>query len=158
MAALGPASSPSPAAETVLVSRAERSALRVTAKTRLALEILGAYGRVRWLLRRSDVVSTLERVRGSEAESSTRTVASDGLSGERLGHAVNRTLRLLPTDSRCLMQSLVLTSLLARRQIDSSLVIGVRPAPSFAAHAWVEERGEALLPSGEDHYRRLVEL
>ena len=140
------------------MSRAERSALRVTAKTRLALEILGAYGRVRWLLRRSDVVSTLERVRGSEAESSTRTVASDGLSGERLGHAVNRTLRLLPTDSRCLMQSLVLTSLLARRQIDSSLVIGVRPAPSFAAHAWVEERGEALLPSGEDHYRRLVEL
>lgn len=158
MAALGPASSPSPAAETVPGPRAERSRLGLTAKARLVLEILGAYGRVRWLLWRGDVVSTLERVRGPEAESSARTAVAGGLSGERLGHAVNRTLRLLPTDSRCLMQSLVLTSLLARREIDSSIVIGVRPAPTFAAHAWVEQRGEALLPSGEDHYRRLVEL
>jgi hypothetical protein len=133
-------------------------ALPVTAKIGLALEILRAYGKVRWLLWRGDVVSTLERVRGPETESSTRTTATNGLSGERLGHAVDRTLRLLPTDSRCLMQSLVLTSLLARRETGSSLVIGVRPAPTFAAHAWVEARGEALLPSGEDHYRRLVEL
>jgi hypothetical protein len=140
------------------LSRVERSALGVTAKLGLALEILGAYGRVRWLLWRGDVVSTLERVRGPETESSTLAAGAVGLSGERLGHAVNRTLRLLPTDSRCLMQSLVLTLLLARRRIGSSLVIGVRPAPSFAAHAWVEERGEALLPSGGDRYRRLVEL
>jgi hypothetical protein len=142
----------------VPVSRAERSALPATAKVGLALEILGTYGRVRWLLWRGDVVSTLERVRGPETESTPRVAAGGDLPGERLGHAVNRTLRLLPTDSRCLMQSLVLTSLLARRRINSSVVIGVRPAPSFAAHAWVEERGQALLPSGQDHYRRLVEL
>lgn len=138
--------------------RAEQSALRLTAKIALAREILAAYGRVRWLLWRGDVVSALERLRADTSEPSTRSLSPDGLSGVRLGHAVDRTLRLLPTDSRCLMRSLVLSSLLARRQISSSLVIGVRPAPSFAAHAWVEQAGEALLPSGEDQYRRLVEL
>lgn len=127
-------------------------------KLALGLEILAAYGRVRWLLWRGDLTSTLERLRGQAAAVDAQQCGSDHLSGRRLGDAVGRTLRVLPADSRCLMRSLVLSSLLARRQIDASLVIGVRPAPSFAAHAWVEHEGEALLPGGDDHYRRLVEL
>ena len=77
--------------------------------------------------------------------------------------AVARTLRLLPTDSRCLMRSLVLSALLARRGIDSSLVIGVRTAEAFGAHAWVEHEGRPLLPtgasaSGAAPFHRLVEV
>jgi transglutaminase superfamily protein len=127
-------------------------------KLALGLEILATYGRVRWLLWRGDLVSTLERLREQAAVSDVRPGGLDALSEPRLANAVSRTLRILPTDSRCLMRSLVLSSLLARRRIDSSLVIGVRPAPSFAAHAWVEQRGEALLPAGDEEYRRLVEL
>ena len=83
------------------------------------------------------------------------------LAGVRLGRAVTRTLRLVPADSRCLMRSLVLTGLLARRGIDSSLVIGVRPEGEFGAHAWVEHDGRPLLPSGatpdgEATFERLV--
>lgn len=80
------------------------------------------------------------------------------LSGLRLGRAVSRTLRLLPTDSRCLVRSLVLTGLLARRGLSSTLVIGVRPEPEFAAHAWVEHAGEPLLQTGEGRYGRLAEI
>jgi Transglutaminase-like superfamily len=127
-----------------------------TTKLALGLEILAAYARVRWLLWRCDLVTTLKRLRGEGPGS--RAARHDDLGGQRLGNAVGRTLRVLPTDSRCLMRSLVLSSLLARRQIDSSLVIGVRSDPSFAAHAWVEQDGEALLPDGEEHYLRLVEL
>jgi transglutaminase superfamily protein len=127
------------------------------AKVALGLEILAAYGRVRWLLWRGDLVTTLKRLR-AEGGAATKALPVDELDGRRLGNAVGRTLRVLPTDARCLMRSLVLSSLLARRGIDSSLVIGVRSDPSFAAHAWVEHDGEALLPDGEEHYLRLVEL
>jgi hypothetical protein len=55
------------------------------------------------------------------------------------------------------MQAMVLTSLLARRGIDNSLVIGVRPGDHFGAHAWVEVDGKPVLPRG-DEFPRLVEL
>jgi hypothetical protein len=48
--------------------------------------------------------------------------------------------------------------MLVRRGIESSLVIGVRPEPSFEAHAWVECAGTPLLPTGDEPYGRLVEL
>ncbi len=54
------------------------------------------------------------------------------------------------------MRSLVLTAMLARRGIPSSVVIGVRPEPEFAAHAWVESDGAAVLPPGR--YGRVVEV
>ena len=74
----------------------------------------------------------------------------------RLGRAVRRTLALLPTDSRCLIRSLVLTRLLARRSIPNTLVIGVRKTSEFEAHAWVEHAGQPILPAGD--YTRLTEL
>jgi hypothetical protein len=76
----------------------------------------------------------------------------------RLGRAVSRTLSVLPTDSRCLVKSLVLTSLLTRRGASSSVVIGVRPGGEFEAHAWVEQAGAPLLPTGNGKFERLLEL
>ena len=74
----------------------------------------------------------------------------------RLGRVVGRTLRVMPTDSRCLIRSLVLTRVLARRGIPSRLVIGVRTRSGFEAHAWVEHDGTPILPPGE--FTRLAEL
>ena len=76
--------------------------------------------------------------------------------GLRLGNAVQRTLRALPVDSRCLVTALVLTRMLARRGIESSFVLGVRAQPRFAAHAWVERGRVALLPTGPE-FQRLSE-
>ena len=56
------------------------------------------------------------------------------------------------------MRSLVLTEMLARRGIYAKVVIGVRPDPSFGAHAWVEVDGQPLLPTEEATYHRLVEI
>ena len=76
----------------------------------------------------------------------------------RLGRAVIRTLDPLPGDTRCLVRSLVLTRLLARRGIASTLVIGARTTPGFLAHAWVEHRGVAVLDPGGGQFARLTEL
>jgi hypothetical protein len=75
---------------------------------------------------------------------------------EQLAGAVMGLLAVLPTDSRCLVRSLVYLAMLERRGVESTLVIGVRTEPEFAAHAWVECENEPLLPSGDGDYAPLT--
>jgi hypothetical protein len=131
--------------------------LSLGGKARLTVEVYLAYGRARWLLWRRDlpaVVGTVER----RATFTRRTDDSVLRLGARLGRITTRSLALLPTDSRCLVRSVVLMSLLARRGIATALVIGVKPGTEFEAHAWVERDGWPLLPAGAGTYSRLVEL
>ena len=111
-------------------------------KLRLALEIVSAYVRARWWLSRTDLLRTVSALRLG-MQGGRNEPADPQRAGARLGRVVGRTLRHLPFDSRCLMRSLVLTNLLARRGIDSSLVIAVQSEAGFEAHAWVESRGVA---------------
>jgi Transglutaminase-like superfamily len=127
-------------------------------KASLVVEILVTYVRARWWLRKQDLETTVEALRANGHAAPRCDERSAYVNGVRLGSAVMRTLALLPTDSRCLVRSVVLTALLARRGIPSSLVIGVRSGPDFAAHAWVEHAGTPLLPDEETMYPRLVEL
>jgi hypothetical protein len=120
----------------------------------LVAEILVAYSRVRWDLRRAGLKATLASLRGQPAAVPDEAVAL----GRRLAPVVARTLWVLPTESRCLMRSLVLTRLLARRGVSTELVISVRPGARFAAHAWIEHRGVALLPADAPAFERLVTL
>jgi hypothetical protein len=129
--------------------------LPLTAKAVLAGEILSAYARARLALR-GDFRQAVKTLRAVDADKPTE--GDPVVAGRRLGSAVVRTLRLLPTDSRCLMRSLVLTRLLTRRGIESTLVIGVSTGDRFEAHAWVEHEGAVLLPSGGSGFRRLAEL
>jgi hypothetical protein len=129
-------------------------------KAGLVVEVLSDYCRVRWLLWRRDVRGVLAELRGSGER--TTDVHRQAV-GARLGQAVIRTLACVPFDSRCLARSLVLTSMLSRRGIDSVLIIGVKVEPAFSAHAWVESGGRPLLPpldysDGSDGSSRLVEL
>jgi hypothetical protein len=125
-------------------------------KAELGLEIVGAYARARWRLWRTDLPRTVKALRSVVPDDGAR-LADAERAGIRLGHVVGRTLRHLPFDSRCLMRSLVLTRLLARRGIDSSLVIAVQTEP-FGGHAWVERQGVPLLPPAGPPFRRIVEL
>jgi Transglutaminase-like superfamily len=139
---------------------ARQAGLSPATKAALVAEILAAYVRIRWSLWRSDLPSTLSVVRStgrSAGSHSPRTPESQEL-GLRLGRAVSRTLGRLPFDSRCLLRSLVLVSLLARRGLPASLVIGVVSEPRFTAHAWVESGDVPLLPTNGPSYRRLVRL
>jgi tetrahydromethanopterin S-methyltransferase subunit G len=121
----------------------------------LIREILVAYVAMWKVLGLSDVRQMAARAR--EVSAGERVVDSiEHQVARRLGKGVGRTLGVLPTDSRCLIRSLVLVHLLARRSIPSTLVIGVRKESGFEAHAWVEHDGEAVLPAG--HYTRLTEL
>ena len=121
-------------------------------KIGLALEVLREYVRVRRELRRATLPEALERLRAPDSG----TASPEDIT--RLARAVRRTLRLVPTDTRCLSQSLVLTALLARRGVRSTLVIGVSPGESFGAHAWIEHQGVPLLPAHEADFQRLTEL
>jgi hypothetical protein len=131
----------------------QRRALRT--KATLALEILTTYVRVRGLLRRDGLQPTLAALR-APLEGTPRRAEDRPL---ELGRAVRRALAPLPADTRCLSQSLVLTGLLARRGIETVLVLGVEDGDgTFGAHAWVEHEGRALLPPGSDPEKRLVQL
>jgi hypothetical protein len=126
----------------------------------LTLEILWTYCAVRWAIRGDDLPGAVARLRRDFDQAHVATQAEDDRHGaaSRLGYVVSSVLKLLPTDSRCLMRSLVLTRLLARRGVPSTLIIGVSAAPEFAAHAWVEHGGRPLLPSYGPMFARLVEL
>jgi hypothetical protein len=125
------------------------------ARVALACEILASYARVRLALRQRGLRGALAVLRSPAG--SVRSGAPVA-TGRRLGRAVARTLALLPTDSRCLMQSLVLTQVLARRGIETRLVIAVRPGERLVAHAWIEHGDEALLPAGAPAFEQLVTL
>lgn len=124
------------------------------AQAQLAAEILATYLRVRLALRRHPLPAVLAALRRSPGAPAELSCAR----GRRLGEIVTRALQLLPTDGRCLVRSLVLLALLARRGIATTLVLGVAPGGGLAAHAWVEHEGAPLLPSGGDHFGRLAEL
>ena len=130
-------------------------------RVRLAAEILAAYLQARRALRRAPIASVVATLRSqaSPAPSTTASVAESTLEeARRLGRAVARTLAPVPGDTRCLVRSLVLTRLLARRGIPAKLVIGARAAPDFLAHAWVEYAGDPVLSPGDGSFGRLVEL
>jgi Transglutaminase-like superfamily len=134
--------------------------LPVGARLALAAEVLGVYGIARWALARHGAPVAVARLRAGAGGDRTPGPPPDPATavraGLRLGSAVERTLRFMPADSRCLVRSLVLVRMLARRGIAGTMVIGVRTEPTFEAHAWVEHAGRPLLAAGD--YARLTEL
>jgi Transglutaminase-like superfamily len=126
-------------------------------RARLAVEILAAYAQARRVLRRVPISTVVADLR-SGSPSAAQPAPHSLQEARRLGRAVARVLAYVPGDTRCLVRSLVLTRLLARRGIEAKLVIGARTAPRFLGHAWVEHDGNPVLDPGEDSFGRLVEL
>src|SRR4051794_6633361 len=123
----------------------------------LAAEVLVTYLRVRWLLKTRDLNETVSTLRAL-ASGRPPSAPDAGFEIFRIVEVVGRVLRPLPTDTRCLARSLVTLRVLARRGVDTRLVIGVRTAPQFGAHAWIEHEGRALLEPGDTAQGRLLEL
>jgi Transglutaminase-like superfamily len=125
-------------------------------KVGLGVEIARTYMTVRRRLRKTGLQPTLASLRAPLAGAGS---PAPGPAVLDLGRPVRRTLRLVPADSRCLTQSLVLIGLLARRGVPTTLVIGIEgTGERFGAHAWVEHEHRPLLPPGTDPDRRLAEL
>lgn len=126
-------------------------------RVRLALEILAAYRTVHRLQgnRLPELVAQLRDAQAPRAGLPLPDPAGDGV---RLGHAVTRTLRLVPARTMCLVRALVLLRLLASRGVEGELVISALPGErsTLDAHAWVELDGRPLLPPGPDRARLLV--
>lgn len=128
-------------------------------RARLAAEIVVAYVTARRALKRAPIARVVAEMRREPSPNVAPAPVEDELrEARRLGRAVTRALRIMPGDTRCLMQTLVLTRLLARRGIPARLVIGARTVPGFFAHAWVEHDGQPVLATGDGLFDRLVEL
>lgn len=133
-------------------------------KARIGLDVLREWHWVRrnhWRTVQSDLAGALAEIRraaGRRPRARPVDAETAQREGREIGYAVERVMRFLPGESRCLMRSLVVTAMLSRRGIPSSLVIAVRPGPSFIAHAWVEHGGQPLLPPLRHVVDRLVEL
>lgn len=123
----------------------------------LTAEILVSYAQLLRLLRRKDLPTMVGRARQARiALPAPHDDAALRAAVGRLGRAADRVIGVLPKDGRCLITSLVVIRVLARRSVDAKVVIGVRNEDGFAAHAWVEFDGSAVLPAGD--YHRLVEV
>ncbi len=117
-------------------------------KARLAAEIVGQYLPLLRSLRRDGLATVLEEARHPRCVRVAIAPEEEHETARRLGSVVEQVLGPLPTDNRCLIRSLVLVRILARRSVDARLVIGVRLDDEFAAHAWVEHDEQPLLPTG----------
>ena len=121
----------------------------------LVAEVVVTYVVVRRQVRRHDLpraVAALREGRGS------RCLAVVDREPQSLAAAAERVVARIPGDSRCLMRSLVVVAMLARRGVHVRLVLAARPTPEFAAHAWVERDGDPLLPTRGFGDARLAEL
>jgi len=131
--------------------------LSTAQKLALTFEILVAHVRFRRRLKRTGLPGALARARGGTVEGDATDVL-DRYFACRVANAVERVLDHVPGGERCLVRSLVLVELLARRNLFTTLVIGVTASGEFGAHAWVEIDGFPLLPPHESKYTRLVQL
>ncbi len=114
-------------------------------RARLLVEVVATYVRVRRLLAGHDIARVVTLLRDGEGDRLAPETAQR-LAG-RLARPLVRTLGPLPVDSRCLMRSLVLIRMMARRGARCELAIGAQSGATFAAHAWVEHAGRPVLPT-----------
>jgi hypothetical protein len=126
------------------------------AKLLLVAEIAVLFARVRLAMRRNENLSLLVSHMRAGRPAAETFATEEVWYGRRMGSVVVKVVRLFPGDSRCLARSLVLLGLLSRRGIAPALVLGVRTAPSFGAHAWVELAGNPLLEPIEPGGQRLT--
>ncbi len=133
--------------------------LPLLGKAAMIGEILVTYVRAQRLLRTKNLNEILAEYRAPNGKPPRMSLEArrEHAAAVRLGRAVTRTLHPLPTDTRCLVRALVLARLLARRDVECAVVIGVASSPKFKAHAWVEHLGYAVLPTGST-YDRLAEF
>jgi len=110
---------------------------------------------VRWQVRKRELPAAVAALRAGRRFRRLPVVAREP---RALAASAERVVARIPGDSRCLMRSLVVLAMLARRGVDARLILAARPAPEFAAHAWVERNGDPLLPTRGFGDARLAEL
>jgi hypothetical protein len=132
-----------------------RDARSYVERLALVAEVLITYVVVRRQVRRHDLPRAVAALRVQRRPSHVALVAREP---RALAVAAERVVARIPGDSRCLMRSLVVLAMLARRGVDARLILAARPTPEFAAHAWVEREGDPLLPTRGFGDARLTEL
>ena len=131
------------------------------AKTRFVAEVFRTYTWVRWLLLRYGLQGALKTIRRGRDGQLPDDLGEAAMASAAVGYSrfVAQVLRRLPTDRGRVIESLVLTAVLARRGLHSRLALGVGIEPSLTPLAWVEVGESSFgLPEAEDRRMTLLEL
>lgn len=145
-----PARTPTPCLPVASRSAIEGTPLRDRIPTGMFLDVFSNVCLMRLQLARRNLDAILEalvRYRGHMAAD-----AADSVEEERLAHHANlfwRARAYVPIQPRCLLDSLAMVKVLARRGIHANLVFGVTDDP-FTAHAWVQA-GDIVLSDTVGH-------
>lgn len=131
----------------MLIRPADESQIRVPSVARTMLQIV----LLKTALRVVGFERTWRWIRHS-AESAPLVAAVDPASIARVEYTVAIGAALFPGRALCLERSLTLYHYLRRRGVGVEYVMGVQMYP-FAAHAWVEYRGQ-IINDVPEHVRR----
>ncbi|MCL7714975.1 lasso peptide biosynthesis B2 protein [Stenotrophomonas mori] len=122
----------------------------ITQQKRSAITLLPEVSITTWWMRRQLMNRPLKAVLETAAEHRRRCVRSVRSPRHRAEEwlletvqAFQRARRQVPVPTRCLLDSLTLTRVLACRGQDSRIVFGIAHAP-FSAHCWVQVDGLVL--------------
>jgi hypothetical protein len=121
--------------------------LRTTDRIRVGLEVITNYPAMWRAVRTNDLAHMVATARTTSHRVVTPPEQHAEMA-ERVGGIVQSAMKVLPTDKRCLVTSLLTLRVLANRSIPGRLVIGVHGGEEFKAHAWVEHESRAVLPRG----------
>lgn len=121
----------------------------------LAIEVLRTYALARRLLATRPIADAVDELR---APAVPRLPAEPG-TPRRLSRATTLVVGRLPGENRCLIRSLVLLRLLARRDLEAILVLSAASdGDGLDAHAHIEHGGRPLLPPGGEGHATLARL
>lgn len=109
------------------------------------LRCLAALGAIKLVLRVVGLRRTLRAIQRIAPPAAATVEVSRELV-DKIGRRVSVAAAFFPARAACLEQSLVLYWMLLRVRIPAAFRMGALPS-NFAAHAWVEYRGEPVLES-----------
>lgn len=112
-------------------------------RQRDVVEALATEFFVRFWLRSRPLASVVERLKRA-ARQTRKGDADTGRSVGMIAAAFERSALLMGSSDRCLSRALAAMIICRRREIDATLVFGVRINP-FGAHCWVQHRSMVLV-------------
>jgi len=138
---------PAPIIPAPIRSALESNPLPRTARLTTLLETFSVVFSTQWQLKARGLVSTLTsatrlRKRNMSADAATGEDHSEKLLLEASADFV-RARPYIPIETCCLLDSISMLKILARKRLHANLVFGVTSAP-FSAHCWLQE-GDLVL-------------
>ena len=134
---------PEPIAAPAIESAMEHSIARTNCGIGTIAEVFALIIRTRRRLRSRRLQTILDELCIDRSQSISTDAAERDMQASSHAHAFLEARRWVPSETRCLLDSISLVAFMARRNVDARIVFGVTGDP-FSAHCWVQRGGLVL--------------